>query len=349
MKAVRRTALRALALLAFLSLALHSPAASIPGGGIIVRVPDGQGATCVAIPNHWVSLHLRRAIVSKDIGWFTQDREIGLLVSTVMEGFEGSQLRKVTFPRMLQVNVKEFGKGRVSLPVEMKVFSSFQLMQGTTSFDSVDLKFAVLKKKSKAPFGAALSALADITKRLPAPMNPFSEGFKFFAEYASTAVESSINEQNNVSDQAAAANFALAFSSDSNCSGDEESTGTFAAVYGATGLESDGIVNISTEAAYCWNALLKPTFTLQFVGKPSDGDCTKVSTAAWITLRNPYFAFVLNAFEPPQPAAPDRNSPLAPLLEALGARARSSLDEAKARCIANGIPREECFGDIGLQ
>jgi len=314
-------------------------AAKAPGGAIIVRLSDGAPDTCIDVSKHAVSLHLRRAVVNKDIGLFAEDKEVGFLFSTVIEGFEGTEPRKVAFPRMLRVAVKDYEKGRVSLPIEMKVFNNFRLLQGGMWFDSASVEFAVLKKKSKAPFGAALSALADITMKLPAPINPFSEGFKFFAEYASTAVEKSLGEANNVDEQVKLGKIEMSFSTDSTCTGDEERTGTFAVITGSPGREQDGFVDITQESTYCWRAELKPLFMVLFARLPQGRECGSLDAKEFLPVRNPYLGFFLNASAPPSFSAPE----VEPLLRMLRTTGTTGVAEAKERCAANGLSRDECF------
>jgi len=43
----------------------------------------------------------------------------------------------------------------------------------------------------------ALQALADFSKNVGLPASPYTEGFKWFADYANAAVDRSLDEQNN--------------------------------------------------------------------------------------------------------------------------------------------------------
>lgn len=273
---------------------LQVNAATVPDGKIIVRVEDGVSTRCINSNKDAITMHMRRLITNKKVGVFTEDKEAALVINTVLSGDEqGETSRKVGFPRMVITTVETYGKGYVSVPVEEKIFQSFSLTRDSFMYDSAEVEFAVLAKKKKAPFGVALAALADVSKSMPMPINPFSEGFKYFSEYANKVVDGSLTEQNNVASQSKEGKIALSFATTDVCTGDQEQTGTLAVVTGATGLEKEGYLDIKKE--YCWKADLKPVFILKFATKPNDGKCSSVAATAYTQVNNPYMAFYLSA------------------------------------------------------
>lgn len=269
-------------------------AATVPDGKIIVRVEDGTASRCINSTTDRLTMHMRRLVVNKDIGVFTEDKTAAVIVSTIISGEEGGLIpKKVSFPRMYTVNIDQYTKGNVSIPVEEKLFSRFPLTNSGNSYDTAEVEFTVLAKKDKTPFGIALSALADISKNLPTPINPFSEGFKYFSDYANKVVEGSLTSENNIGVQSREGKIILSFSATSTCTGDQEKTGTLAIVSGMDGKELDGIADIKKD--YCWKADLRPVFTLKFASKPSGSTCASISETSYNRINNPYIAFYLNA------------------------------------------------------
>lgn len=275
-------------------LCTSSQAATVPDGKIIVRVEDGAASRCINSTTDRITMHLRRLVINKDAGFFSEDKTAAVIVSTVISGEEGGMTpKKVTFPRMYVASVAPYSKGIVSVPIEEKLFSRFPLTGSGNSYDTAEVEFTILSKKDKTPFGIALSALADISKNLPAPVNPFSEGFKYFSDYANKVIEGSITTENNIKEQSKEGKMILSFSSTSTCVGDQEKTGTLAIVGGAEGKESDGIVDIKKD--YCWRADLTPVFTLKFAPRSAGATCAAISDASFTRVNNAYTAFFLNA------------------------------------------------------
>ena len=274
-------------------------AASQSTGKIIVRIDDGALSRCINSSTDSLSLHLRRTIIEKQKKIFTEDKSVALTLNTVISGSNSSSApQKVNFPRMYTAQLEGYSKGTVSVPVEIKLFEGFPLTDSTgNTFSSTEIEFSVMALKSKNKLGIALSTLVDITKNLPIPLNPFSEGFKYFSDYANKVVETSINEDNNLAAIAKQGNIALSFSSNGVCSGDQEQTGTIAVVTGENGKESDGIIDINKE--YCWHAELRPMFNLYFQKRSTDGACSD-DFGKYSRVNNPYFGFYLNAVNDPK-------------------------------------------------
>lgn len=283
------------------SVFLTSPgmAVTVPDGQIIVRVDDGATSRCINLATDRITMHLRRLVTEKETSIFTEDKAAALIINTTLSGEEGGTTpKKVSFPRMYLVTVDPYSSGYVSLPIEEKLFSRFSLTDSGNSYDTAEIEFTVIAKKDKSPLGIALSALADITRSLPAPLNPFSEGFKYFADYATKVVEGSLSGGNNVAQSFKEAKIALSFSSTGTCTGDQETTGTLAAVRGANGDETRGFVDINKE--YCWRAEVKPVFNLKFATPEQGTPCKDLSADRFKRMSNPYVAFYLNA-EPKKP------------------------------------------------
>jgi hypothetical protein len=243
---------------------------------------------------------MRRVILTKDTGWFTTDKYAGIVVNTTISGDSSGKAEKIAFPRMVDADIQQYEAGSgVSVPVEFGLLQGFKLAGQSNTYTNVDFSFNIMKGKSRNGWGRALNALVDITKKLPMPANPFSEGFKFFADYANTMVESSVQEQkdNNLKQGLVQ----LSFSQNGQCSGDFESTGTILVIFGVDGPLAAGYVDIAkvNNDEYCWSAILKPSFGVKF-GKKAPGGACVANTA----LQNDYYGFYLNAVSATVAAAP---------------------------------------------
>lgn len=277
-----------------LCLSAQAMAAAVPDGQIIVRIEDQAASRCINSSTDRITMHLRRMVVDKDVGVFTEAKEAGLLVNTSISGEdEKATPKKVSFPRIYSVTVAPYASGYVSLPIEEKLFSRFPLTNEGNLYDTVEVEFTIIAKRDKNPFGVALSVLADISKNLPAPINPFSDGFKYFSDYANKVVEGSLSKENNVAQSSKEGKITLAFSATATCGADQEKTGTLAVVRGTKGKESDGFVNIKKD--YCWRAEFKPVFTLKFANLEKETECHALLDGKFQRVNNPYIAFYLNA------------------------------------------------------
>lgn len=260
-------------------------------GAVIVRVPDGTSPVCINANTHKISFILRKVIVTKDVGFFKEDKEVGLKLDVQMAGNTDDDQKTQKFPRMFKTSIEEFDKGSVTLPIEKIIFHGYKLKSDNTITTQIETEFSILKKKKKAPFSIALEQLSKTTSSLPIPPNPYVTAFNHFATYADEVVSKSITEENNVSEELKGGNIAFAFSEDGNCSGTLEKTGTLAVVKAANGTEDDGIINTSKE--YCYAAQFTPTFELKFADVPADLDCNKATN--FKKIKNPYLGFILNA------------------------------------------------------
>lgn len=293
----------------------HDASANLQGG-VIVRV-DGDGASrrCINAATDKIYVNSRRIIVTKDKSWVKEDRTAGVLINTTLEGEQSSTNSKVTFPRFFEHNLDPFEGGRVSIPFEEKLLNGYRLRDEKITFNSIVMDVAIVKKKKEGVFGSALKSLNEVTKKLPIPNNPFTDGFKMFAEFADSSVQKSIQDDNsdNVQGTLKSGKLSLSFSEDGTCTGDFERTGTIAMVLD-TGSSENGVIRVADVSAYCWRAAFRPAFELYFARRPDSG-CNQTKNTDYKTLLNPYVAFYVNAVattpKPTERTVPDVATPKA--------------------------------------
>ncbi|MCI0419555.1 MAG: hypothetical protein L0312_10085, partial [Acidobacteria bacterium] len=261
---------------------------------IVVRISDGASSRCVNLATDRVWLLLRRLVTNKEKGWFTDDRSVGVLVNTTLEGYTGSKTEKRVFPRMVESRIEDYESGNgVSIPIEFGILNSFLLRNGPDTYSSAEFDFAIVRKKKRTTWGHVLDALVSVTKKLPLPASPFTDGFGYFAEYANSAVERSIREESNAQNVIPQARIAQVFSLNGQCiQGDDFArTGTLAVIQAAAGSEDQGYVDIARHDRYNFKADAQPVFSLRFCIKNQNGQCP----GNYRLVQNDYAAFFLNA------------------------------------------------------
>jgi len=271
---------------------LCANSATAENGSVIIRLSDGASSRCINPSTDQIWLTMRRVIINKESTLFTKEKYAGIIIHTTINGRTGSQTAKIMFPRMIEADIEKSSDGHgVSIPVEFSLLQGFQLKTRDNSYTNIEFDFKVIKNKERNNWGDALNALVNITKNLPLPSNPFSDGFLFFANYANSLIDTSL--QKNKTDSVKEGNITLNFSPSGLCTDNSfESNGTIAVIQSSIGLEEDGFVDISkiNNDEYCWAPQLKPTFAIKFGRKSSDGSCKAVTA-----IRNDYYGFFLNA------------------------------------------------------
>jgi len=279
---------------------------------------------------------MRRVILKKEAGLFTVDKYAGIVVSTTISGNTGAKTEKIAFPRMVEADIQSYAAGHgVSIPVEFGLIDGLRLREKDISYSNVDFDFNVIKGKKRNGWGQALNALVDITKKLPIPANPFTEGFTFFADYANSVVDASVQQRK--ADNLKQGVVHLSFSPNGQCGNKAfESTGTIAIVFASPGTEADGIVDIGRVGnnEYCWAAELQTAFSVKF-GRKTNGNCS-----ADTAIRNDYYGFFLNAL-------PVSTASAAALREDVfvSGRVRPSV----APAVAGSVAKEISEGDAELR
>jgi len=261
-------------------------------GAVVVRIPDGSTSRCVNAATDQIWLTMRRVILKKQASLFTEDKYAGVIVGTTVSGNTGTKTEKITFPRMIEADIQSYAAGHgVSIPVEFGLIEGLKLRDGSVAYSNVDFDFTVIKGKKKNGWGQALNALVGITKKLPIPSNLFTEGFRYFAEYANSVVDASM--QDRESDKLKQGVVHLSFSPNGQCTSRSfESTGTVAVIFATPGSEAEGVVDIGkiNNNEYCWSAELQPAFTVKYGKRVAVGTCLPVTA-----VRNDYYGFFLNA------------------------------------------------------
>jgi hypothetical protein len=260
-------------------------------GSQIIRIDEGLASRCINGSSDYVSFHVVRVVSPKKANWWTADSSFGLVIDTTIEGASGDSTQKVTFPRAFVIKVADYAGNLIIVPVEQRLLSRFLLRNANNSYTTAQFDFRVVSMKGETPLSKSVRILSDITKQLPLPTNPFSEGFKFFAEYGNKVISQFFSD----SDDKDAVNLRITFefSLDGTCVENMETTGAKLVVRHAAGSEADGIVDIAKANDYCWRYFPEPAKEARFA-KRENGKCP-TDLAKYLPLKNPHILAVLNA------------------------------------------------------
>lgn len=279
-------------------------------GAVVVRIPDGAASRCINASTDQVWLSMRRVILEKKVRHLTNEKYAGVVVNTTISGDTGTKTAKIAFPRMVEARIEDYAPGHgISIPVEFGLLEGFRLSHSFAKYSNIDFDINVIKGLERNGWGKALNALVEITKKLPIPANPFTEGFQFFADYANSVVDASIQERETGNLKQSVIH--LSFSPDGQCKKQAfESTGTIAIIFAASGTENDGFVDIGkiNNTEYCWAAEIRPAFSVKFGKRSKNGKC--VATTA---IRNDYYGFYLNAIPKSVSSAPNLREDTKPI------------------------------------
>lgn len=263
-------------------------------GGIILRLADRSLSKCINAEKHVISMMLVRMIAEKQSRTWSTDSAVGLVVKTTIEGDDSDQrVQRVTFPRSFLINVADERTGIVSLPVEQRVLSRFNLSKDNNQFTNVELDIKIVRVQEDSDFATAIRSLSKITEELPFPSNPFSEGFRYFAEFGSEIIEQmdskSKSDDENISD----VKINLPFSLQDTCSPIEAKTGSIVVIKQSKRRTANNI-DIGRSSSYCYRIIDSPVWSLEF-SEPDPEDACNSSKLSWTPLLNPHFVFVLHA------------------------------------------------------
>lgn len=264
------------------------------GGAKIVRVSDGATSRCINRSTDTLTISVNRIIIAKKKNLFKTDTQAGIQVSTTVTGSNSKtgEADQAAISRVYVVDVKDYNKGQISLPLEGNVINEFSLTNGDFRYNGMQVSASLLRKKGDTPFGAVVRELAAITSSTSFPTTPFAPGFKLFSEFATRLLGDDNNDLNKIEERIPTSTINLIFSPKGDCAGSiAETTGTFAVVFSSGDTADPGYVDIGQETAYCFQTQTTPSFAILVGKKPGTGQCV-----ADRPIANDYLMFFKNAF-----------------------------------------------------
>jgi hypothetical protein len=297
-------------------------------GGVPVYVDDGVSSECINRTTDSIWITLRRLIVTKPPdGWFTHQTDVAIYLNPTVVTEDAKSL---TFPLLTKGAYGAYAPGQVSLPIDYTIVSSLALKQSSATYTGVHLEVTLLNENSRNRWGNALSVLADVTKKLPIPSNPYTQGASYLLDFTNKVVEQDLQTltKSSAADVAKSGILDLTFDPTGKCKGDFAKTGT-AAFLQSDGPLGSGHVDLGKLTSYCFRAQLRPAFVLEEAPAPAGGNCSGLPAGtAFTTVTNNYVAFYVNALVVPK------------TLAGVPAALRMA---AETRCVNNGTPRAQCL------
>ena len=272
-------------------------------GGIPVRIDNEPDSKCINSATDKVWLTLYRVVESKKSGFFSKENQAEIVVTVKVQSYPQAP-QALSFPLSTKVNIRPYGNGQISLPVEYTLVSGLDLQQTsggkTVNYSGFSVDTTLVNVRSKGGLGSAIDALSSITgsNKLPIPDNPYSQAANYLLGFASKAIQNDIDAK-NADDKLSTATLSMNFSSDSSCTSAGvngqgfESTGT-KAILMASGNPGDTLIPIDQTEQYCWAADVKPTFVLKAAKVVAGKACGDSSyNSLYKPVSNDYLAFFL--------------------------------------------------------
>ncbi|TAL70137.1 MAG: hypothetical protein EPN82_05860 [Bacteroidetes bacterium] len=155
-------------------------------GAIIVRIEDGITSRCIKRNEVAIQIGLVGMKIFKNKGWFKEQTQAGVQVAVKIEGMDTDYNTKATeFTQIYLVDVKEYDKGSIIIPIEGNIIGYFPLQNKGNFFNNIVLSISLLQRKDDAPFGVVVKELVNFTKQYPFTTNPFNSEIKMLANLTS--------------------------------------------------------------------------------------------------------------------------------------------------------------------
>jgi hypothetical protein len=160
-----------------------------------------------------------------------------------------------------------------------------------------DVDFINIEQKGAA--ATVFGQLANFTKNLPVPANPYTTGVQLFGDFANQVLDTAVSTDNSAnSDDIGSFAYDLA-QSDDECKANPRALteGTTGIIYDYLGSDLTGIIKTSDEAKYCFK--IEPRGSnVSYATKPNSNfnclDNTQTRTFTFTPLNNPQIVFAFN-------------------------------------------------------
>lgn len=242
--------------LAALSLISHiANAADYPGGATIIQIPDKLPPISFNLKTDAASIYLEKAILFKDNGWFTKDKEVAITARMDINSRKRtSSSTTLTITRTYKFDISIYEDGRIEIPLKsLPLLDTFNLSGEDYLITSVVMNLFISKKKDKTEFSKTLQTVIEVSKKIPIPVNPYVEYASIFGDTFSQVVDKAIDEG---ADTVPLATFGLRFLQGEKAAEFTEKPGIHAVVIGSTSKDT-GVIALEKldEKLISYNAI----------------------------------------------------------------------------------------------
>jgi hypothetical protein len=207
------------------------------GGATIVPISDGLPASYFNIKTDAASIYLEKAILFKNNGWFTKDKEVAVTARMSINSRKrvGSST-SLTISRVYKFDVSIYEDGRIEIPLKsLPLLDAFNLSGDDYLVTSVVMDLFLSKKKEKSDFTKTLETVIEVSKKIPIPVSPYAEYASVFGDTFSQVVDKAINEG---ADTVPFASFGLRFLQGEKAAAFTEKPGVHAVVIGSNSTDT---------------------------------------------------------------------------------------------------------------
>jgi len=225
-----------LAVAAFSLTSFIANAADSPGGATIVPISDGLPTTTFNLKTDAASIYLEKAILFKNNGWFTKDKEVAITARMGINSRKrtGSSTT-LTLTRVYKFDVSIYDDGRIEIPLKsLPLLDAFNLSGDDYLVTSVVMDLFISRKKEKSDFSKTLETVIEVSKKIPIPVSPYAEYASVFGDAFSQVVDKAIDEG---ADTVPFASFGLRFLQGDKAASFTEKPGIHAIVIGSSSKE----------------------------------------------------------------------------------------------------------------
>jgi hypothetical protein len=263
-------------------------------GGVVIRIPDGANTRCINPAKDRVWITLRRLVTTRTQSWLKKDNTVAVIIKATVNSEPAET--KMEFPLMSEASFNDAAFGQVSLPIEYNIVNGLKLTATNNQyFKGIGIDITLLNRRGKNAWGSALSALSEVSAKLPIPSNPITQAGSYLMSFANSAVDKDLANQAN-DDKVKTATLAMNFDPTAACAGEFESSGTIAIVRDIG--SPDNLIKIGDVNNYCWSAELRPAFVVKAAAKDQAFPCTSDHySQSYKQISNNYVGFFVNAVQ----------------------------------------------------
>lgn len=218
----------------------NAAATTITGGGTIIPISEVLNATPFDIKTDAASIYLEKAVLFKNNGWFTNDKEVAITARMSINSKKKSgPSNPLTITRAYKFDVSTYDDGRIEIPLKgLPLLTAFNLSGDDYYVTDVVVDLFISKKKEKSDFTKTLETIIDVSRKIPIPASPYAESASIFGDIFSQVVDKAIDEG---ADTAPLASFGLRFLPGAPALSVTEKPGLHAILMGSSSKEA-GII-----------------------------------------------------------------------------------------------------------
>jgi hypothetical protein len=212
------------------------------GGAVIVPIVDGLPSSTFNLKTDAASIYLEKAILYKNNGWFTEDKEIAITAKmSINSRKKDSSATTLTITRVYKFDVSVYDDGRIEIPLKsLPLLDAFNLSGSNYLVTSIVMDLFISKKKQKSDFSKTLETVIDVSKKIPVPINPYAEYANVFGDAFSLVIDRAIYEG---ADTVPFASFGLRFLQGEKAAEFTEKSGVHAIVIGSASKDA-GVISL---------------------------------------------------------------------------------------------------------